>query len=69
MMSGFPLDNGLSTADETLADRRVFVLDQQRWNEFTAALDAPAVDAPRLRALLARNPAWEARTRPPRATR
>ena len=36
-----------------------FVLDQSRWNEFTAALDAPPSDNPRLRTLLARKPAWE----------
>jgi uncharacterized protein (DUF1778 family) len=37
-----------------------FVLDDQRWGEFMVALDAPPADNPRLRALLARKPAWEA---------
>jgi uncharacterized protein (DUF1778 family) len=59
-LTEFLLDSGLHAAHDTLADRRAFVLDDQRWNEFMAALDAPPADNPRLRALLARKPAWEA---------
>jgi uncharacterized protein (DUF1778 family) len=58
-LTEFLLDSGLHAAHDTLADRRVFVLDERQWNEFTAALDAPPADNPRLRALLARKPAWE----------
>ena len=59
-LTEFLLDSGLHAAYDTLADRRTFVLDEQRWREFTAALDAPPEDNPRLRALLRRKPAWEA---------
>lgn len=58
-LTEFLLDTGLHAAYDTLADRRVFVLDKERWDEFMAALDAPPEDNPRLRALLARKPAWE----------
>jgi uncharacterized protein (DUF1778 family) len=34
-----------------LADRRVFILDDDRWNAFVAALDAPAQPVPALVAL------------------
>jgi uncharacterized protein (DUF1778 family) len=54
------LHSGLHAAYDTLADRRAFVADQRSWDEFMALLDAPPEDNPRLRALLARKPAWEA---------
>jgi uncharacterized protein (DUF1778 family) len=59
-LTEFLLDSGLHAAYDTLADRRAFVLDDARWTAFMAALDAPVADNPRLRALLARKPAWEA---------
>jgi len=59
-LTEFLLDSGLHAAHDTLADRRTFVLDDQRWRDFMVALDAPPADNPRLRALLARKPAWEA---------
>ena len=59
-LTEFLLDSGLRAAHDTLADRRTFVLDDRRWSAFMAALDAPPTDNPRLRALLARKPAWEA---------
>jgi uncharacterized protein (DUF1778 family) len=55
----FLLDNGLNAAFETLADRRVFQLDDKRWNEFMAALARPPKDNPGLRRLLAHKPVWE----------
>lgn len=58
-LTEFLLDSGLTAAYDTLADRRTFVLDDRRWDEFMAALDAPPTDNPRLRALLRRKPAWE----------
>jgi uncharacterized protein (DUF1778 family) len=58
-LTEFLLDSGLHAAYATLADRRTFVLDDRRWEEFMAALDAPPADNPRLRALVARKPAWE----------
>jgi uncharacterized protein (DUF1778 family) len=58
-LTEFLLDTGLSAAFDTLADRRVFQLDQKRWDAFMAALDAPPKNNPKLRKLLARKPAWE----------
>lgn len=58
-LTEFLLDTGLAAAEEALADRRVFQLDQKRWNAFMAALEAPPRDNPRLRKLLARKPIWE----------
>jgi uncharacterized protein (DUF1778 family) len=59
-LTEFLLDSGLHAAHDTLADRRTFVLDERQWQEFQAALDAPPADNARLRALLARKPAWDA---------
>jgi uncharacterized protein (DUF1778 family) len=59
-LTEFLLDRGLEAAYEALADRRAFMLDERQWDEFMARLDAPPADNPRLRALLARTPAWEA---------
>jgi uncharacterized protein (DUF1778 family) len=58
-LTEFLLDKGMQAAYDTLADRRVFMLDEKQWDAFMAALDAPPADNPRLRALLARTPAWE----------
>jgi uncharacterized protein (DUF1778 family) len=58
-LTEFLLDSGLHAAVDTLADRRTFVLDDERWQAFVAALDAPPADSPGLRELLQRKPAWE----------
>lgn len=57
-LTEFLLDSGLHAAQDALADRRLFVLDDAQWDAFEAALDAPPEDNPALRALLARTPAW-----------
>lgn len=51
-ISDFVLDSALGRAEETLADRRSFTLDADRWQSFVTALDAPTSDLPRLRKLL-----------------
>ena len=51
-VSEFVLGSALTRANETLADRQTFGLDDQRWTEFLAALDAPPRDLPRLARLL-----------------
>jgi uncharacterized protein (DUF1778 family) len=51
-MSDFVMESALSRAEETLAERRVFGLDAERWAAFQAALDAPVCPLPRLQALL-----------------
>lgn len=57
-VSEFLLDSGLNAAFDTLADRRVFQLDDAKWNAFQAALASPPRDNPGLRMLFARKPAW-----------
>lgn len=52
-VSEFLLEHGLAAAEETLADRRLFVLDSKQWVEFQAALDRPPKKKPRLKKLLA----------------
>jgi uncharacterized protein (DUF1778 family) len=48
----FLLDSALTKAAEVLADRRVFSLDDEKWELFMAALDAPTRDMPNLKKLL-----------------
>jgi uncharacterized protein (DUF1778 family) len=50
-VSQFVLDTALSEAEERLADRRVFTLDNKSWEAFIAALDAPPRRHPRLERL------------------
>jgi uncharacterized protein (DUF1778 family) len=59
-VSEFLLDSSLSAAFDTLADRRVFQLDEKQWRAFMTALDRPPKDNPRLRKLLATKAPWEA---------
>jgi len=58
-VSEFLLDSSLSAAFETLADRRVFQLDEARWAAFMKALDTPPKDNPRLRKLLRTRAPWD----------
>lgn len=51
-ISDFVLESALSRAEDALADRRRFDLDETQWTSFMEALDAPARDLPRLRRLL-----------------
>jgi uncharacterized protein (DUF1778 family) len=51
-LSEFLIDSGLASAAETLADRRLFILDDAKWAEFQTALDAPARNRPRLARLM-----------------
>jgi uncharacterized protein (DUF1778 family) len=51
-LTAFLLDAGYTEAQRTLADRRLFLLDDERWEQFVAALDRPVSDKPRLRELL-----------------
>ena len=46
-------------AADTLADRRVFRLGDQAWNQFAALLDRPAKPIPELAALLRQPAPWE----------
>jgi uncharacterized protein (DUF1778 family) len=51
-VSEFLLDSALVQAAEVLADRRSFLLDDEQWEAFLAALDAPSEPMPRLERLL-----------------
>ena len=51
-VSEFLLDSSLASAAETLAERRLFILDEARWAKFRAALDAPPRKRPRLARLM-----------------
>ncbi|MGD0941800.1 MAG: DUF1778 domain-containing protein [Terracidiphilus sp.] len=51
-MSDFVMESALSRAEETLAERRVFGLDAEKWAAFQAALEAPVHPLPRLKKLL-----------------
>jgi uncharacterized protein (DUF1778 family) len=54
-VSEFLLDAGVTAAEQTLADRRQFVLDETQWQAFQEALDRPVQNKTRLKSLL-RNP-------------
>jgi uncharacterized protein (DUF1778 family) len=51
-VSGFVLRAATEAAADVLADRRVFVLDEQAWQVFDQALSRPASEVPGLRELL-----------------
>jgi uncharacterized protein (DUF1778 family) len=51
-VSEFLLDSALRAATETLADRRLFVLDDETWEAFLAALDSKPKPRPRLERLM-----------------
>jgi len=54
-VSAFVLEAVLARADRILADRRIFDLNDERWNAFLVALDrdvTPVHDKPRLQKLL-----------------
>lgn len=51
-VSEFLLDAGVTAAEQTLADRRQFVLDDAQWRAFQDALDRPVQSKPRLNKLL-----------------
>jgi uncharacterized protein (DUF1778 family) len=52
-VSQFLLDAALIAAAETLEDRRSFLLDRKRWEQFVKILDRPSRFKPRLVQLLA----------------
>jgi len=49
----------VARAEDTLADRRVFRLDDAAWAEFSAILDRPAQRVPELARLLDEQVPWE----------
>lgn len=51
-VSEFLLDAGVTAANQALADRRHFMLEEAQWQAFQAALDRPVQAKPRLKKLL-----------------
>ena len=48
----FLLEAGIKAAEDALADRRIFRLDDQQWEAFQEILDRPVVAKPHLTRLL-----------------
>jgi len=57
--SDFMLEAANREATAVLLDRRLFLLDENAFKRFSAALDRPPADNPRLRRLLASRAPWE----------
>lgn len=53
-VSEFLLDAGINAANQALADRRHFVLNDEQWVVFQKALDRPVLAKPRLKKLLSK---------------
>lgn len=53
-LSEFVLESALDRAEEILADRHSFVLDDEKWDAFVAALDAPPRDNAALKRLMSK---------------
>lgn len=51
-LTDFVLANATRAAENLLANRRLFLLSDERWVAFESALDEPARELPRLRKLL-----------------
>ena len=51
-LSDYLLENGLAAAEQTLADRRLFALDDRQWRKFQAVLNRPVKRKPTLAKLL-----------------
>lgn len=58
-VSEFVVDSSLAAAAETLADRREFLLGDEQWETFLAALDRPANPKPGIEALLREKSVFE----------
>ena len=57
--SDFMLEAACREAGAVLADRRFFLLDEKSYKRFTAALDQPPADNPKLRRLLGLKAPWD----------
>lgn len=55
----FMVDSARSLAIDTLLDQRLIVLNADRYETFIHALDDSPSPGPKLKALMARTPAWE----------
>ena len=55
----FMVASARKAAADALLDQRLFVLDDEQWAAFSAALDAPPRPNDRLKAMLNRRTPWE----------
>ena len=55
----FVLRSSEAAAIEILNERPVIALDDEAWDDFAAALDAPVVIDPAVKARYARQPQWD----------
>lgn len=55
-VTAFVMGSAVSQAEKVLADRRWFLVSDQQWSDFTAMLDAPTRQLPKLKKLLAKAP-------------
>jgi len=58
-LTDFVTAAAVTRAEDTLADRRVFRLDDAAWAEFSAILDRPARRIPDLAKLLSESAPWD----------
>lgn len=58
-LTEFVTTAAVARAQDTLADRRVFRLDDAAWTEFNAILDQPAKRIPKLAKLLSEPAPWD----------
>lgn len=58
-LTEFVMTAAVARAEDTLADRRVFRLDDASWAEFAAILDSPAERIPALAELLHEPAPWD----------
>jgi uncharacterized protein (DUF1778 family) len=58
-LTEFVATAAVTRAEDTLADRRVFRLDEAAWTEFAAILDRPAKRIPELARLLDESAPWD----------
>lgn len=55
----FMVESARKVAIDVLLDRRLFLLDPERYDAFVHALDNPPAPGPKLRSLMRRAPAWK----------
>jgi uncharacterized protein (DUF1778 family) len=61
-VSQFVLETALREAEERLADRTIFTLDEKHWDAFVVALDAPPRRHSRLEQLFAEPSVFDAKS-------
>ncbi len=58
-VSEFILESACVAAENAILNQRVFLLDEDAWNQFQKALDGPAVVKPGLKRLMEEKSPWE----------